>query len=90
MNLKTLLSFLFAATLFFTQCSEKETTSPDIKGTWKLLSSVHIKKDNTVIHNDVPGTTMIKIINDTHFAFFQHTTNRSDSVQVFGAGGRSI
>ena len=61
-------------------------------GSWKLIYAVSIKKD-TIIHNDLPGTTMIKILNETHFAFMQHDvkqasdTVKSDANRIFGAGG---
>ena len=58
-----------------------------------MLSSTATRKD-TVIHNDVPGTKMIKIINDTHFSFLQHTLevapdSAAQANRLFVAGGGS-
>ena len=77
-------------------CCQPEKKVPTLKdqltGSWKLIYAVSIKKDTT-IHNDLPGTTMIKILNDSHFAFLQHDvkqpgdTTMSEANRIFGAGG---
>jgi hypothetical protein len=78
---------LIVLVCFFTACERIPKEEPNkLKGSWQLLSSVYIKKD-TVIHNDLPGTSMIKILNDTHFAFMQHTVDKADSTGIFGGGG---
>ncbi|HEY8938362.1 MAG TPA: hypothetical protein VIM65_24245 [Cyclobacteriaceae bacterium] len=90
---KTILLLLACLSLF---CCKPSVTKDDsfktkLTGSWLLLSSTATRKD-TVIHNDVPGTKMIKIINDTHFSFLQHTLNVApDSAaranRLFVAGG---
>jgi hypothetical protein len=81
------LSSIALTALCFTACKPtSEQPSNKLVGSWQLLSSVYIKKD-TIIHNDLPGTSMIKILNDTHFAFMQHTMNRTDTTGIFGGGG---
>jgi len=76
-----------AAPVFFVACTSPQPTAENkLKGSWKLVSSVYIKKD-TVVHNDLPGTSMIKILNDTHFAFLQHTVDKADSTGMFAGGG---
>lgn len=73
--------------LWFVTCKPAPEQAPDkLVGSWRLLSSVYIKKD-TVIHNDPPGTSMIKILNDTHFAFMQHTVDKTDTTGIFAGGG---
>jgi len=80
------LSFILPA-LFFGACKPASEHAPNkLVGTWQLLSSVYIKKD-TIIHNDLPGTSMIKMLNDTHFAFMQHTIDKTDTTGIFGGGG---
>jgi len=79
--------FLILPALAFIACKPvAEKPSNKLVGSWQLLSSVYIKKD-TVIHNDLPGTSMIKILNDTHFAFMQHTVDKTDTTGIFGGGG---
>lgn len=58
-----------------------------IVGTWKLLTGTLIEKGDTVVTEYTQKTSFIKIINDTHFAFFQHDLNKGkDSVPVFVSG----
>lgn len=78
--------FIFVPVLLVACTVQPPVSENKLKGSWKLLSSVYIKKD-TVIHNDLPGTSMIKILNDTHFAFLQHTDDKTDSTGTFGGGG---
>lgn len=86
--MKSFTSPLSLLTFVICLCACKSTPEPPNKlvGSWQLLSSVYIKKD-TIIHNDLPGTTMIKIFNDTHFAFLQHTADKADTTGMFGGGG---
>lgn len=72
------------------QATEIASFQDSLVGSWKLIYAVSIKKDTT-IHNDLPGTTMMKILNETHFAFMQHDVKQdgdtTQSNKVFGAGG---
>jgi hypothetical protein len=63
-----------------------ETLHDKLEGSWQLIYAAHIKKD-TVIRNDPAGTKMIKILNQTHFAFMQHTVDKADSTGIFSSGG---
>ncbi|HEX8016088.1 MAG TPA: hypothetical protein VF465_12710 [Flavobacterium sp.] len=68
--------------------SEKKQNS--IQGTWRLISAETTEKDSTFSTFN-PKTKMIKIINDTHFAFFNHDLNNGkDSINAvfFGGGGK--
>lgn len=59
-------------------------------GTWKLLQGTLIEKGDTTVTDYTKGTSFIKIINDTHFAFLQHDlTKGKDSAAAFSAGGGS-
>ncbi|UGU17293.1 hypothetical protein LS482_05330 [Sinomicrobium kalidii] len=65
-----------------------ENGDPTIKGTWKLLSGTTIKDKDTVFTDYTKDQEMIKIINDTHFAFLRHDLNQGkDSSAVFVSGG---
>lgn len=83
-----LLFFLLG--IAFTSCVEKtqKTSSLPITGTWKLLSGTIIEGGDTTVTDYTKERSFIKIINDTHFAFFNHDLNKGrDSLAVFGAGG---
>jgi hypothetical protein len=90
MKIYTLLSI---AILGFTACQQvkKETnnTSSGISGTWKLNSSMAITKGDTVNTSPEKGIEMIKIFNETHFAFFKHDLNQGkgkDAIYDSGSG----
>lgn len=58
-----------------------------IEGTWRLVSAMTTEKDSTFSTFN-PKTKMIKIINDSHFSFFNHDLNNGkDSTAVYFAGG---
>lgn len=71
-----------------TQSPKKDAQSGDevsLKGTWKLLSGTLIEKGDTIITDYTKDRSFIKIINDSHFAFLNHTL-RKDTTD-FSAGG---
>jgi len=74
-------------------CTESQKRDPQIadevslKGTWKLLTGILIKKGDTVVTDYTTDKSFIKIINDSHFAFLSHTL-RKDTTD-FSAGGGS-
>ena len=71
---------------------QQETPHADIAiaGTWKLISATIIENGDTTVTDYTRGKEAIKMLNDTHFSFFQHDlTKGSDSSAVFAAGGGS-
>ena len=85
---------LLLVMVFLTSCNEKnkqETTSikKDIEGTWRLISAETTEKDSTFSTFN-PKTKMIKIINDSYFAFFNHDLNNGKKADAlfFGGGGK--
>jgi hypothetical protein len=64
-----------------------ETTGLPLQGTWKLLTGTLIEKGDTTITDYTKDRSFIKIINETHFSFLQHTL-RKDTTD-FSAGGGS-
>jgi hypothetical protein len=90
MNLKTVMVIL-SISLFSCGVStehKKPVASMPIVGTWRLLSGTLIEKGDTVITDYTKDISFIKIINDSHFAFFNHDVkNGKDSSAVFGSGG---
>jgi len=70
-----------------TPAEKKEVANPII-GTWRLVSGATISKGKTEQTSYPKDQQMIKIINDTHFAFLNHTMNTAkDSSNKFDAGG---
>jgi len=61
-----------------------------LNGTWQLVSGTTITKGVSVVTDYTKNQSMIKIINDTHFAFLRHDLNtKKDSSNHFDAGGGS-
>lgn len=83
---------LFVLIIFCSACyNNKNTNTPlPIIGTWKLVKGTTIKDQDTLITDYTIDQEMIKIINETHFAFLRHDLkNGKDSTAVFIAGGGS-
>ncbi|MBZ4033318.1 hypothetical protein K6T82_00965 [Flavobacterium sp. 17A] len=71
-----------------TSCTS-EKKNP-IEGTWRLISAETTEKDSTFSTFN-SKTKMIKIINDTHFAFLNHDLKNgkdSTSALYFAGGGK--
>ena len=85
MNLKKTISILIVTLTIIACNSNKEQNQ--IEGTWRLVSATATQKDSTFSTFN-PKTKMIKILNDSHFAFFNHDLNNGkDSTAVFFGGG---
>lgn len=81
----------FIVILSLTACNQTTTTTEkdplSITGTWKLVSSQSVTKRDTLNTTPKSNVEMIKIINDTHFAFFQHDVNKGkDTSAVYSSG----
>jgi len=88
--LKLIAAFAFTVLLSCgSENKEKNSSSFQIRGTWKLLSGTLIEKGDTTVTHYNKDVSFIKIINDTHFAFLQHNTNKGKDASVFVAGGGS-
>lgn len=86
--MKKALSILILS-ISFTSCNSDIKPNP-IQGTWRLISAETTEKDSTFSTFN-PKKKMIKIINETHFAFFNHDLkNGKDSTNAvfFGGGGK--
>ena len=77
-----------AACLFIIACQSKKTSLP-ITGTWQLLTGTLIEKNDTTVTDYTKDRKFIKVINDTHFAFFGHDLNKGkdSATAFFSAGG---
>ncbi|WP_145716896.1 lipocalin-like domain-containing protein [Chitinophaga japonensis] len=74
-------------------CSSSSTTITNtvpLTGTWRLVSATTVAQGDSSFTDYTKGVSMIKIINDSHFAFLKHEENApQDSSNHFGAGGGS-
>ena len=87
--MKNIIPFVIAI-VFFASCeSKKESNTIPLQGTWRLISAETTEKDSTFSTFN-SKTKMIKIINDSHFAFFNHDLNhgKDSSAVFFGGGGK--
>lgn len=71
-------------------CASQNASTVPITGTWRLISGTTITKGDTSVIDYTKGISMIKIINDSHFAFLKHDQAApKDSSNHFDAGGGS-
>ena len=86
--MKNYIAFVISILLFASCETKKESSVLSLTGTWRLISAETTEKDSTFSTFN-PKTKMIKIINDTHFAFFNHDLNngKDSTSAVFFAGG---
>ena len=76
---------LLIAVIF--SCTEVKR-EPALDGTWKLITGTLVEKGDTTFTDYTKHQSMIKVINDSHFAFLNHDVNKGkDSTAVFVAGG---
>lgn len=93
MNLR--IASLLLVTSFLLSCAAKpgkddQSPSLPIQGTWRLISGTIISKSEHTSTDYTKTQQMIKIINDTHFAFLKHDLKAgSDGKNNFDAGGGS-
>lgn len=88
-----LLRLVTLSAIILASCKQKKTdlhsAVTTLNGTWKLVSAVTITKGDTVKDYPVPNQEMIKILNDTHFAFMRHDLGKGkgkDSTYTAGGG----
>ena len=85
--MKKYIPILIIMMLLISCKAKKDSNILPLAGTWRLISAETTEKDSTFSTFN-PKTKMIKIINDTHFAFFNHDLNNGkDSLAVFFGGG---
>ncbi|WP_316750655.1 hypothetical protein [Pedobacter gandavensis] len=91
MNLKIgliLLSSALIPGLSLINTTNKHSEVLNIQGTWQLVSGVTIAKGKSTFTDYKKDMKQIKIINGTHFAFFNHDLKGGKDLKpVFVAGG---
>jgi hypothetical protein len=84
---------ILAACLFCCSCSHPDAPAGlQLNGTWQLISGMTITKNDSSPRLDTvlyaTNFRMIKILNDSHFAFLRHDLHPpKDSSNHFDAGG---
>lgn len=69
------------------QEGQGEQINNSIQGTWQLLSAQTITGSDTTFKDYTQGMKGIKMLNQDHFAFFQHDlTKGTDSTAYYGSG----
>ena len=69
--------------------ASKKDSDLDVQGTWQLLSATTIENGTSQTTDYSGELKMIKIFNNTHFAFLKHSLNPKDT-SSFDAGGGSF
>ena len=85
------LLLLFLAICVLISCQENKPPANPLEGTWQLISGTLIENGDTNTTDYTGNIEMIKVINDSHFAFLNHDRNKGkDSVaaQFVAGGGR--
>ena len=78
----------FILFLFILVSCETRKNSPEITGTWQLISGTLIEKQDTSVTDYTKNRKFIKIINNSHFAFLGHDLNKGkDSASFYSSGG---
>ncbi len=85
MNFRSTLLLLIIFVCF--SCQEKTRQLP-LAGTWELVSATAMENDSVYSTFD-SSRQMIKILNETHFAFLNHALNGQEdsTASTFSAGG---
>lgn len=74
----------------FVSCKPQADQALRLNGTWRLVSGTTITRGVDSVTDYTKETNMIKIINDSHFAFLKHDLHPpKDSSNHFDAGGGS-
>jgi hypothetical protein len=89
------ISVLLIITIFSNSCGSENPGEIEnkpgnlITGTWKLLSGTLIEKGDTTVTDYTKDKSFIKIINNTHFAFFMHDLNKGkdSATAAYSSGG---
>ena len=86
MNISKTITILVLILVVSACNSNKEQNA--IEGTWRLVSATSTEKDSTFSTFN-PKNKMIKIINASHFAFFNHDLNngKDSTTAAFSGGG---
>jgi len=87
-NFLSLLAVASIATACNNDPTEKKTAPDQLIGTWTLFSATTVEKGKSTHIDFTKDQRMIKIINDSHFAFLRHDLKlNKEGNNNFDAGG---
>lgn len=80
------------AVLSLLSCANKNENKKglDIQGTWQLISATTIDKGKSETTDYSGKLKMIKMFNDSHFAFLKHSLDPKDTTSFDAGGGTFI
>ena len=91
MKLNYLMAFAVLSLLSCSDKAEKTRDSAlDIQGTWQLISATTIEKGSSQVTDYTGKLKMIKMFNNTHFAFLKHSLNPKDTADFDAGGGTFV
>ncbi len=88
MNIRLIIvPFILMSCNATTEKAESKQANIPIEGTWKLITGTLVEKGTSTVTDYTKNLHFIKIINKTHFGFFNHDlTKGKDSNAVFSSG----
>lgn len=83
---------MLVAGLSLLACSteKKSEKSLELEGTWQLISATTIDKGKSETTDYSGKLKMIKMFNDSHFAFLKHSLDPKDTVSFDAGGGTFV
>jgi len=81
------MKYLLLPVVLLLSCSTSQKPAAPIVGSWQLFYAATITRGDTSLMDIAKGTRMIKIINDTHFAFLRHEPDVDTVPGLFDGGG---
>ncbi|WP_299549296.1 hypothetical protein [Seonamhaeicola sp.] len=81
--MKSLALFSLCLVVLILSCAKKQPVNP-LLGTWKMVYAETLEQDSLTV-KDLTNTAFIKIINDSHFAFFNQHNQSTE--HFYGGGG---
>ena len=88
--MKNLRIMFIALAIIFSACSNQNQGNKPLPiiGTWQLIKGTIVEKGDTTVTDYTKDQSFIKIISDTHFAFFKHDLSKGKGPsEAFDAGG---
>ncbi|MBO9674878.1 MAG: hypothetical protein J7577_15630 [Sphingobacteriaceae bacterium] len=90
--MKRLNILVLFAVLSLSACSNKKESgkSLELQGTWQLISATTIDNGTSKTTDYSGKLKMIKMFNDSHFAFLKHSLDPKDTTSFDAGGGTYI
>ncbi|MFD2585285.1 hypothetical protein ACFSR6_22505 [Pedobacter vanadiisoli] len=90
--MKRLSILTFVIGLSLMACSNRKESGKnlELEGTWQLISATTIDKGKSETTDYSGKLKMIKMFNDSHFAFLKHSLDPKDSTSFDAGGGTYV